>query len=49
MNTGGQCTAKNFIGLKPRMFSPANLSVSTVCQMKLYYSAKQTEHLPSLL
>ena len=35
MNTGGHCTAKsisakNFIGLKPRMFSPANLSLFTV-------------------
>ena len=32
MNTGGQCTAKNFIELKPRVFSPANLSTSTACE-----------------
>ena len=36
MNTDGQCTAKvatyakNFIGLKLLMFSPANLTISTV-------------------
>ena len=30
MNTGGQCTEKDFVGMKPWLFSPTNLSTSTV-------------------